>query len=443
MKGLKNYIFLLLGVFFLLQSCVKEEADLFEKSGAERLNEAQKYYEKILTSAPNGWVLEYIAGDVSANRRGAFNYLLKFENGQVIASVDALAMSDIKPGNSEPFEKKTSLYRFGQDMSVTLSFSTYNSFLHYYHEQHGSYTTYKGDFEFTVMEAYDDLVVLRGKKYGNIMEMHRMPENVTWEEYLEKVNTIIDMCNIYSNFEIMQNNQVVGTGSTNENNRYTFELDKDTKTSSNAIFTTTGIKFIDSLSVNNVKVQNFKWDDTNKTYISTDKGVDIKIVPKLSPSYLYYEQYIGTFKLDYNNTLSTTVTIEEKVKGKTFTLKGLSDFDIELGFDKINGAVNLLAQDVGKSGGYTVSINPWDSNAGYLNYSLTIGLTSILNLEKLNNESVIEFSMVDNGVWGTYKTTGFLLRLYDSVLGGHSSATYKGYYSGSGNRFHSFTFTKQ
>lgn len=275
------------------------------------------------------------------------------------------------------------------------------------------------------------------------MEMHRMPANVTWEEYLGKVNSVIDACNIYSNFELMHNNQKTGTGATNTNNRYTFDLGGDKKASSNAIFTTTGIKFIDPLEIDEIKAQNFNWNEADKKYVSADAGVNMEIVPVIDPSYIYYEQYIGTYTLAYNNTLTTTVTIEEKTKGKTLVLKGLSDFDIELVFDKMAGTVSMLTQDVGISNGYTVSLNPWDTNAGYLTWSAGIGMRSVLNLEKLNNDNVIEFTLVDNGVWSTYKVNGFLLRLYDSVLGGHSSATYKGYYGGSGSRFYNFTFTKQ
>lgn len=449
MKKIKYYIFLLIGVF-LLQSCVSEEDDLFGKSGAERLNEAQKYYEKILTGAPNGWILEYVAGDTDANRRGAFNFLLKFENGEVTASVDELAMYDINPISKNPYERKTSLYRFDQDMSVTLSFSSYNSFLHYYHEQHGSYTTYKGDFEFTIMEASEDLVILRGKKYGNIMEMHRLPENITWDGYLAKVNSLIDSCSVYSNFELMYNNEVIGTGTTNSNNRYTFKLTSSSggnnqgvapNLSSNVIFTETGIKFIDPLSIDNKEVQRFDWDNVNKMYVCSE-GIDVKIVPQQSPTYLYYKDYIGTYSLRYNNNIVKTVTITEKVKNKSLSLKGLSDFEIELVFDKIQGTVSLLTQDVGKVGSNTVVLCPWDTEAGYLIVNTGYGMVNVVNEKKLLNDNIIEFTLVDNGVWSSRKANGFLLRLYNSVLGSHSNTTYVGYYPGN-YQFYNFTFTKQ
>lgn len=358
MKNLKYYILFFVGVF-LMQSCLHEEEDIFGKSSAQRLNEAQKYYEKVLTSAPNGWILEFIAGDTDANRRGAFNFLLKFENGNVTASVDKLALSDINPTSTEPYKKITSLYRFDQDMSVTISFSTYNSFLHYYHEQHGSYTTYKGDFEFTIMEAYDDLVILRGKKYGNIMEMHRLPEDVTWEKYLENVNNVIEDTGIYAQFELQSNGQKIGEGTKNTNSRYSFTLTDNVVVGSNAVYTQDGLKFVNPLNVNNKELQNFVWDPTTKTYKCTDNGAgDIIIVAIPDPSYMYYEQIPGTYSFSYisdylsgNVKKERTVTIEEDVKGMTFKMTGGFDWPIALGYDKFNGCFTIRYQQVATSSG--------------------------------------------------------------------------------------------
>lgn len=445
---IRNYIpfiALLIGVS-ILPSCLKEEDDIFNKSGAERLNDAQKYYEEILTSASNGWLLEYIAGDTDATRRGAFNYLLKFEDGEVTAAIDALALSDIDPSSENPFETKKSLYRFDQDMGITLSFSSYNPFLHYYHEQHGSYTTYKGDFEFTIMEAYEDLVILRGKKYGNIMEMHRLPETLDWNDYLEEVNTIIDLCNIYTSFELRQDGQEIGTGTANANYRYSFKLSDEEEVASNAIYTTSGIKFIDPLTINGKEAQTFTWENETKQFVCTDDGVNITIVPVVAPEYIYYEQYIGDFTVQYNNTRSIDVAIEQKIKGRTLKLVGLIDFEIELIFDKMKGTVSILTQDVGTlENGTTVAFCPWDSEAGYYTWGVGIGTESVVNLNKLQNENILEFSMIDNGVWGSRVTRGYLLRLFDSVLGSHSSATGKGNYTANstGHQFYNLVLTKK
>ena len=70
------------------------------------------------------------------------------------------------------------------------------------------------------------------------MEMHRLPETLDWNDYLEEVNTIIDLCNIYTSFELRQDGQEIGTGTANANYRYSFKLSDEEEVASNAIYTT-------------------------------------------------------------------------------------------------------------------------------------------------------------------------------------------------------------
>lgn len=441
MKKYRILIILLLGAF-AFSSCLKEEVDLFGKTSSERLDDAQKYYNELLTAAPNGWVLEYIAGDADNNRKGAYNFLLKFEDDKVTIAIDDLALSEVKPSYTDPYETVTSLYKFDQDMSVTLSFSTYNAFIHFFHEQHGSYVTHKGDFEFTIMEGYEDLFILRGKKYGNIMEMHRMPEDVTWEEYLEKVNETIDKCNIYTSFEVLKDGQNIGSASINLNNRYTFDLDNDEKEASNVLFTATGIKFVDPLDIHGNEVQEMAWNDTEKFYETSD-GINLRLVPVISPTYLYYEQFLGEFEMSYSGGQTRTVTIEEKVRGKSFVMKDLIQFDVELLYDKTTGTVAILTQDVGTYNQLTVTVCPWDAVEGYYTWAVGYGLVSVLNVNKFQEEGVVQFTLVDNGVWSR-DATGLLVRLFSSTLGSHGSATSEGNYTAGGEyRFYNISFTKQ
>ncbi|MDR0824418.1 MAG: DUF4302 domain-containing protein [Prevotella sp.] len=443
MKKLGYYILFFTG-FLLMQSCLHEENDVFDTPAAQRLNEAQKIYEKILTDAPNGWVLEYIAGDTDANRRGAFNYLLSFKDGQVTAAVDMLALADIAPNQANPYTKITSQYTFSQDMGVIVSFDTYNLYLHYYHDQHGSYTTYKGDFEFTIMEATEDLVVLRGKKYGNIMEMHRLPANITWDKYLEDVDNIISLTEVYGSFKLKSGNSVLADCSKSSNNRYDFTVAANSS-ASNAIYTQEGIKFIDAIEIAGVKVQNFKWNETSRIYNCTDKGFEnLTLEPYAEPSYLFYYEFPGTYTLTYKTptdiTVTKTVTIEEKVKNRTFVLKGATDFDIELGYDNATGTVSIKTQNVGTSGNDVITLCPWDQKAGYLSTSTTVGMVSVLNLVSKEN-GIIQFSLhKDNGVWGSYVVNGFLLRIYNTA------GTFIAYYMASDtgrHRFYDLELTKQ
>ena len=108
--------------------------------------------------------------------------------------------------------------------------------------------------------------------------------------------------------------------------------------------------------------------------------------------------------------------------------------------------VSILTQDVGTlENGTTVAFCPWDSEAGYYTWGVGIGTESVVNLNKLQNENILEFSMIDNGVWGSRDTRGYLLRLFDSVLGSHSSATGKGNYTANstGHQFYNLVLTKK
>ena len=58
------YILFLLLAGFCFNSCVSEEEDLFDKSAAERMNEALTKYKAILQDDPQGWVMSSIRATV-------------------------------------------------------------------------------------------------------------------------------------------------------------------------------------------------------------------------------------------------------------------------------------------------------------------------------------------------------------------------------------------
>ena len=58
MKKIYNLLFLLLSVM-AFASCTSEIDEFFDKSSAQRVNEAMSEYKNILTSAENGWLMKY------------------------------------------------------------------------------------------------------------------------------------------------------------------------------------------------------------------------------------------------------------------------------------------------------------------------------------------------------------------------------------------------
>ena len=64
-----------------LQSCLHDDDEIFDKSAAERINEAVANAKEVLTSSQEGWVMHYYAGREYAY--GGLNLAMKFTDGKV------------------------------------------------------------------------------------------------------------------------------------------------------------------------------------------------------------------------------------------------------------------------------------------------------------------------------------------------------------------------
>ncbi|MDR2293459.1 MAG: hypothetical protein LBE11_08320 [Prevotellaceae bacterium] len=142
-------------------------------------------------------------------------------------------------------------------------------------------------------------------------------------------------------------------------------------------------------------------------------------------NYLNYEDYLGTYTMDYSiayanptPTRSLTVTLSVKSEtDKTYYLEGiLTDALAQYGniTAKYNadGTLSILGQIMfpyPNNTAYDTWLLPYSEDA-YVSRSTTYGMISADT--DLSNGG-LKFKMVDNGVWGTRKTAGFLLRVYN------------------------------
>lgn len=425
-NNIKNLFLVVFGILFIL-SCSREEDDIFDKQSSVRTAEAKKEYKQILANASGGWLLEYYAG-TNSSKIGGVNLFAKFsEDGTVIMSSEYY-----------PTENVTSLYDVKAENSIVLSFSTYNKIIHMFADPLNGPTSYNGDFEFIFQEITADRIVLKGKKRGNLLVMTKYAESQdNWENYLDSVNTLVESTGIYSQFKIYSSGTEIGTANVDANGVYSFSIG-DASFKENAIYTTTGIKFYQPLEFAGKTVRNFSWEESNITYSCTDQGSEVfTMIPYFAPTYLFYSDFIGTFTVTYNtsstNKVTKDVTIEPNVQGSSFIIKGLTDFDVKATYNRGTGTLEILTQDVGTSEGYTVKLCPWDSKAGYLTTSTTVGFLSSRNVDYEG----IQFTLVDNKVWLSYVVSGYLLRLYNGT-------TYIKYYGTTAtNRGFDITLTKK
>lgn len=179
----KIFLYIIMAVTGLsLQSCLHDDNEVFEKSAAERINEAVANTKRVLTSSEYGWVMHYYAGREYAY--GGINLAMKFGDGKVDMYNETAKSGGVYPS-------VTSTYKITRDQGPVLAFDTYNYMIHVYGDPAGGPTEvdgYEADYEFVIMSISEDenTIMLQGKKFGNTMMMERLTCPV--DEYFSTAN---------------------------------------------------------------------------------------------------------------------------------------------------------------------------------------------------------------------------------------------------------------
>ena len=348
MNKIKNFSLLLFALPLLLTSCLKDNDEVFDESASERLQAALAETRSVLRGAENGWVMDYYVGTDQVY--GGYTFIVKFD------SLTCTACSELTP------QAETSFYKLTTDNGPVLTFDTYNTVLHELATPSaGNYEGFHADYEFQVVSATPELVLLRGRRTGSVMQMR--PLKTTSGEYLQKV-------------EQMQKDMLVASMTTDlDGNNVTADLDLDGRqvsfystTDSTLVhdcaftFTDEGIRLYSAVDAFGKTLFDFSYNVETKQFTSLDKqNPGLVLQGRLPKDYVYYEQVPGDYVFSFlvsngasYKKVSVDVTIEEDTEGSGFILKGLGQgFDIKLGYDKSNGTLSLNTQIVANiSGGY-------------------------------------------------------------------------------------------
>ena len=169
----KSLAFLLLIV--MATSCIDNTEEMvFEESSSDRIQNAISEYKDLLTSSENGWVVEYYAGIDQSN--GGFNFVMKFNEDLTSNVLMELAFDD----------SQSNMYDVIASGGPVLTFNTYNWLTHFFATPSPTNADgFEGDYEFFLLSMTEDVITMKGKKFGNIMRMVKLTE--TPEEYLTKV----------------------------------------------------------------------------------------------------------------------------------------------------------------------------------------------------------------------------------------------------------------
>ena len=149
-------------------ACSRDEESLFDKSAAERAREAVENAFDVFTSAENGWEMAYFP-NLEADAKG-YNMVLKFnKNGNVSVTAKNMATTanKIKTDTASTWAVKS-------DYGPILTFDTYNDVFHAFSDPKGDGAGMLGDYEFLILKATPELVVLKGKKHSAYTVMRPM-----------------------------------------------------------------------------------------------------------------------------------------------------------------------------------------------------------------------------------------------------------------------------
>lgn len=287
---MKKFIYLVVLICsFGLAGCTSETESLFEGTSADRIEKKLEEAKEILVSAPNGWLMEYYPSTLQFY--GGYNVLASFtEDGNVTISADIADAS----------QKATSFYNLKEQAGPVLTFDTYNEIFHFFAEPNSGIGAtgigMEGDYEFTIMSASKEEIVLKGKKTGNYIHMTPLQENITWEAYLTSISEAESLVK-YSQFKYKVNGEeFVGTKSYRTLSfSYVKDGEKVTEMFS-YIQTPTGLKFYSPITLGGGSVTELSYDATANLWKSEADGVEL--IPYITPASVFQGE--GPWYLTYD-----------------------------------------------------------------------------------------------------------------------------------------------
>ena len=192
MKAKYLVIIGLLAVTFA--ACSRDEESLFEKPAAIRAQEAITNAFDVLTSNETGWEMAYFP-NLEASAKG-YNMVLKFnKNGNVSVTAKNLTTTANKI-----MTDTASTWAVKSDYGPILTFDTYNDVFHAFSDPQNDGAGLLGDYEFLILKATPELVLLKGKKHSayTVMRPMKNPDLTAYFAACEKMQT-----NLFGNNNIV------------------------------------------------------------------------------------------------------------------------------------------------------------------------------------------------------------------------------------------------
>ena len=185
---MKAKYLLLIGLFAAtMVACSRDEESLFEDSAAVRAQKAVENAFDVLSSNEAGWEMAYFP-NLEADAKG-YNMVLKFnKNG----NVSVTAKNATTTGN-KILTDTASTWAVKSDYGPILTFDTYNDVFHAFSDPKEDGAGMLGDYEFLILKATPELVLLKGKKHSaySVLRPVKNPDVAAYYAACEKMQTYL------------------------------------------------------------------------------------------------------------------------------------------------------------------------------------------------------------------------------------------------------------
>ena len=302
------YIFAACMVVMAFSACSLKEEDTFDEQASQRSEAHIAEVQKMLYTAPNGWLMEYYG----ALGFGGYNVMVKFDGTNATFASEKWGPSH-KAGIGEDGKcvTTTSHFKLEQSMGTVISFDDYNETFHYYSMPNNPDYNYDkdeglyGDFEFRVMKATNDSIILRGKKHNNRIVMTPIPADKSWESIITEAQATEDYMasRSYTLAGAGYKSETQVTATSNGGYRcfiftYKDETDQKVTVSAPYIVKQDGFYFYSPVEVNGVELDGLMKGDTQE-YFKFRNNPDVQLDSYLPT--LYESIVTGNWYMRYGS----------------------------------------------------------------------------------------------------------------------------------------------
>lgn len=392
------FTLLALGVGLFYTSCSNDTEELFDKSASERLEAELNTYHALLTSSENGWAMEYFPGG-QTQKYGGVALTVKFTDKTATFASAELSFAG---------KTATSLYSLRRDIGASLSFDSYNEIFHYYSDSNlsigdGIGSGLLGDFEFAFVSHTDNEVLLRGKRHQSMIRMYKLQK--TSEEYLKAARDIeATYTALFAKQGLEGTFGKLPVVAHLENEKY-YRLEYgDEKAYLSFMFTDTGIKLYEPVTLGGHTVSELTWNADAESFTAAD-GTELRIVrDKLAWK---LEDLLGAYTMTYNDgkTVNGGTTVDVQVVQEPdgiLKLEGLP-FVVQLRYNSFMGVLVIAAQTLDATNNIVLAL--LDMQARMLNW--TSGVAGMFRWDGNSAATNHRFVFTDAGTWPGNFVDGF------------------------------------